>query len=226
MACTGELELVRLGLVWWCIGVELTLVFVLVEEEREKVKLAFVETVRCDCCDCCDSAEADRCRTSVLCCFLEWETARCGIAGTSDWAVGTLVCWIGATVKADDKWFGCGCADFFDDGDSASGLVGGVVLLVRAPSDISSSDLCEEPVEVADMGWISGALYESILVVWMSSTGLEILCRRVLAGSLVDWLRWGPALSAASILCLTLRVVNALAIDILSCLGGSSMISC
>jgi hypothetical protein len=36
---------------WWCVGVELTLVFVLVDEDREKVKLAFVERVRWDCWD-------------------------------------------------------------------------------------------------------------------------------------------------------------------------------
>jgi hypothetical protein len=68
---------------WWCIGVELTLVLVLVDEDREKVRLAFVETVRCD---CCDMPDVDRCRTRVLYCFLEWEAARCGITGASGWA--------------------------------------------------------------------------------------------------------------------------------------------
>jgi len=50
-------------------------------------------------------------------------------------------------------------------GDSTSGLVGGVVPFVSALSDMSSSDRCDEPVEDADTGWISGALYDSMLVV-------------------------------------------------------------
>jgi hypothetical protein len=50
---------------------------VLVEDEREKEKLAFVEALPRDCCDICD---ADRCRTSVLG-FRGCERARCGITG-------------------------------------------------------------------------------------------------------------------------------------------------
>jgi hypothetical protein len=83
----------------WYGAAELTLVLVLVEDEREKLKLAFVETVRWD---CCDNADADRCRTSVLYCFLEWETARCGITGASGWAAGAGVCWAG-TVKKQER---------------------------------------------------------------------------------------------------------------------------
>jgi hypothetical protein len=40
-----------------------------------------------------------------------------------------------------------------------------VVPDVSALSDMSSSDRCNEPVEEADMGWISGALYDSMFVV-------------------------------------------------------------
>lgn len=40
-----------------------TLVLVLLEDEREKVRLGLVETVRCEFADIVD---ADRCRTSVL----------------------------------------------------------------------------------------------------------------------------------------------------------------
>lgn len=151
----------------WYMGAELTLVLVLLEDDREKVMLAFVETVRCDCCDCCDIADVDRCRTRVLYCFLEWDAARCGTAGTAGTsgrgagAVG--VCWLG-TVKKQERWFGCGDMDRLGD-DSTSGLVGGVVPVVTALSDMSSSDLWEDPVEDADMGWMSGALYESMFVV-------------------------------------------------------------
>jgi hypothetical protein len=67
-------------------------------------------------------------------------------------------------VKKQDRWFGSGDRARLA-GDSISGLVGGVVPLVRALSDMSSSDLRDEPVEEADMGWISGALYDSMLVV-------------------------------------------------------------
>jgi hypothetical protein len=103
----------------------------------------------------------------VLYCFLEWEAARCGTTGASGRAAGAGVCcWTGATLKKQERWFGSGDRDLLA-GDSTSGLVGGVVPFVRALSDMdmSSSDLFDEPVEDADMGWISGALYESILVV-------------------------------------------------------------
>jgi hypothetical protein len=43
--------------------------------------------------------------------------------------------------------------------------VGGVVPDVSALSDMSSSDRRDEPMEEADMGWISGALYDRMLVV-------------------------------------------------------------
>lgn len=109
----------------------------------------------------------------MLYCFLEWEAARCGTTGASGRAVGAGVCcccccccWTGATLKKQERWFGSGDRDLLA-GDSTSGLVGGVVPFVRALSDMdmSSSDLCDELVEDADMGWISGALYESMLVV-------------------------------------------------------------
>jgi len=96
--------------------------------------------------------------------------------------------------------------------------VGGVVPAVRALSDMSSSDLCEEPAEEAvfDCAKRSGALYESMLVVWMSSTGLEILLR-IEAPEPLELLRWGELLrSAVWRLCLTRRFVKARAIDILS----------
>jgi hypothetical protein len=141
---------------------ELTLVLVLVDEDREKEKLAFVETVRCD---CCDNPDADRCRTSVLYRFLvEWEGARCGTSGASGWAAGATVCWPGV-VKKQERWFGSGDRDLFAEDDSTSGLVGGVVPDVSALSDMSSSDFCDEPVEEADLRWMSGALYDSMFVV-------------------------------------------------------------
>jgi hypothetical protein len=56
-----------------------------------------------------------------------------------------------------------------------SGLVGGDEALVGA-SDMPSSDCADEAVDAADLGKRSGALYESMLVVWTSSIGAEILC--------------------------------------------------
>jgi hypothetical protein len=122
---------------------------VLVDEDREKVKLAFVETVRWD---CWDSPDADRCRTSVLYFFVECEAARCGTTGASGRGAGAgICCWVGATVKKQERWFGSGDRDLLA-GDSTSGLVGGVVPFVKALSDMSSSDLGDEPVDDADMG--------------------------------------------------------------------------
>jgi hypothetical protein len=199
---------------WWGVGVELTLVLVLVEDEREKVKLAFVEMVRCD---CWDMPDADRCRTRVLYCFFEWEGARCGITGASGrWTGAAAGICCGGAVKKQERWFGSGDRDLLA-GDSISGLVGGVVPLVTALSDMSSSDRCDEPVEDADMGLMSGALYDSMLVVWMSSMGFEILWRREPTDALVELARLGAfSASAAFILCLTRRVVNALAIDMMA----------
>lgn len=78
---------------------ELTLVLVLVDEDREKEKLAFVETVRCD---CWDMPDVDRCRTRVLYCFLvEWEGARCGTRGASGCVAGAVVCWPGLVKKQE-----------------------------------------------------------------------------------------------------------------------------
>ena len=148
----------------WYVGAAelvLTLVLVLVEEEREKEKLAFVDTVRWDCWDIPDS---DRCRTSVLY-FFGWDGARCGTTGVLDCEAGARVCCWLAVLKKTDRWFGSGHKALFPGEDSTSGLVGGVVPLVSALSDMSSSDLCDEPVEAADMGWISGALYDSMFVV-------------------------------------------------------------
>lgn len=73
-------------------------------------------------------------------------------------------------------------------GKGESGLVGGVMeAVVKAASD-SSSDLVELPDDAADLGYKSGALYESMFVVWMSSTGAEILCLME-SGALVVLLR-------------------------------------
>lgn len=139
---------------WWSCGVVVelwvvTLVLVLEEEEREKVRLALVETVRWD---CADMPEAERWRTRVLWGFLEWERARCGtVCGAVDCVVGGGV-WPGG-VKKVERWFGAGDGDMDLLGvDSISGLVGGVEPFVRALSDMSSSDLGKEPVEEADMG--------------------------------------------------------------------------
>lgn len=120
-------------------------------------------------------------------------------------------------MKKQERWFGSGDIDLLA-GDSISGLVGGVVPLVTALSDMSSSDRCEEPVEDADMGLMSGALYDSMLVVWMRLMGLDILWRREPTGPLVvELLRLGSfSTSAAWMLCLTRRVVNARAIDMVA----------
>lgn len=156
----------------------------LLEGDRENVKLAFVETVRRD---CSDMADMDRCRPRLSYGFFEWESARCGITGASDRAGGCGV-FTGA-VKRADRWFGSADRDLLGD-DSTSGLVGGVVPFVTPLSDMSSSDLCEEPVEGAVMGWMSGALYDSILVVWMSSIGFEILWRIEPTDPFIEVLRW------------------------------------
>lgn len=110
----------------------------------------------------------------------------------------------------------CGCDCLEDLGDeSISGLVGGVEFEVATPSEKSSSGLGEEVV-VVDEGdvsvWMSGALYDSMFVVCVRAMGLEILLRSEEA-PLVELLRSTPALSR---LCLTLRVVNALAMDMLA----------
>ena len=98
---------------------------------------------------------------------------------------------------------------------SISGLVGGDDALVGALSDNSSSERCDESVELAVFGTISGALYDSILVVWINSTGAEILWRMEPTLPLVVLLRCGVVLPSASMrLCLTRRVVNALVIAI------------
>jgi hypothetical protein len=61
--------------------------------------------------------------------------------------------------------------------------VGGdeAAVLVGLSESESSSDLVEELLEAGDVslcaGRMSGALYESMLVVWMSSSGPEILLR-------------------------------------------------
>ena len=149
----------------WYVGAAelvLTLVLVLVEEEREKEKLAFVDTVRWDFWDIPDS---DRCRTRVLY-FFGWDGARCGTTGVLDGEAGARVCCWLVVLKKADRWFGSGDNVLFPGDDSTSGLVGGVLPLVSALSDMSSSDLCDEPAEEADMGWwISGALYDSMFVV-------------------------------------------------------------
>jgi hypothetical protein len=125
--------------------------------------------------------------------FFECETLRCGITGASDCAGGAGV--RPETVNIDDRCFGSGDRDLFGD-DSTSGLVGGVVPFVTALSDISSSDLCEDPVDVADKGLIFGALYDNMLVVWMSSTGLEILWRIEPTDPFNELLRWGASSAA------------------------------
>jgi hypothetical protein len=69
-------------------------------------------------------------------------------------------------------------------------------------------------VELAVLG-MSGALYDSIFVVYISSTGAEILWR-IDPAAFVVLLRWGRTSASARVrLCLTRRVVNALAMDIL-----------
>lgn len=87
----------------------------------------------------------------------------------------------------------------------------------------SSSDLTDELREETDRfrGSMSGALYESMLVVWTSSIGAEILFRieAWLGTALVVWLlcsisRSFALLAAAiSVLSFTRRVVKALDID-------------
>jgi len=67
-------------------------VLVLVEllDDREKVKLDLVETVRVD---CSDRREADRCRTRPSYDFLVCDGARCGMAGASGDAAGAAALW-------------------------------------------------------------------------------------------------------------------------------------
>lgn len=182
---------------------------VLAEDDLEKVMLAFVETERCD---CSDMRELERCRTKLSYDFLVWEAARWGITGVS--TLGDAL-FPSGTVKKDDRWFGL--ADNDRLGVSTSGLVGGEDAVVCV-SDNSSSDLCEDVVELAVFGKISGALYDNMLVVWISSMGAEILWRIDPTALLVVLLRCGllSAASAAIRLCLTRRVVKALAIDMLA----------
>jgi hypothetical protein len=97
---------------------------------------------------------------------------------------------------------------------------------VCALSESSSSDLVDEAVDDAVLGWMSGALYDSIFVVWMSSTGAEILLRIEL-NALVVLLRCGipSASAAAEMLCLFRRVVKALVIvDILTFCSRRAMV--
>lgn len=69
-------------------------------------------------------------------------------------------------------------------------------------------------MELAVLG-MSGALYDSIFVVYISSTGAEILWR-IDPAAFVVLLRWGRTSASARVrLCLTRRVVNALVMDIL-----------
>jgi hypothetical protein len=79
-------------------------------------------------------------------------------------------------------------------------------------------------VELAVLG-MSGALYDSILVVYMSSTGAEILWR-IDPAAFVVLLRCGNTSASESVrLCLTRRVVNALAMDILVAEGLDEEVS-
>jgi len=59
---------------------DVVLVLVEVDDEREKLKLALVDTVRVD---RSDRREAERCRASPSCDFLVCDGARCGMAGSS-----------------------------------------------------------------------------------------------------------------------------------------------
>lgn len=67
----------------WCeVGTDMcdvAVVLVLADDEREKVKLALVDTVRFD---CSDMRDADRCRFSASYdAFLVCDGARCGMTG-------------------------------------------------------------------------------------------------------------------------------------------------
>lgn len=119
---------------------------------------------------------------------MAWEGARCGTVGGVDCAAGARDSSV--RVKKLERWFGLGVGDMdlFGD-DSMSGLVGGVVPFVTALSDMSSSDRGDEPVDEADIGWMSGALYDNMLVVWTSWMGFEILLRIEPTDPLVELLR-------------------------------------
>ena len=87
--------------------------------------------------------------------------------------------------------------------------------MVGAESD-SSSDRVVEAGDAEALGKRSGALYESMLVVWMSSTGAEILLRMLVPrGRDRVLLRLGIESEVRSTLFLALRVVNARARAIL-----------
>lgn len=101
--------------------------------------------------------------------------------------------------------------------EAISGLVGGDEALVRLPSE--SSEVLEDGEE-ADLGYRSGALYASILVVCVNSVGPEILWRidpEYPRRLLVVLLRCGidPFDSFKSIEGFARRVVNARASDML-----------
>lgn len=139
---------------WWVEDArEVADVLVLADDEREKVRLALVDTVRLD---CSDKREADRWRFSdSYVPLLVWDGARCGIAGASDFVAGTAAC--GDAVKYVDNRFGSGDAHRWV---GTSGLVGGDEAAVRAPSERLSSDLADEAEAVGEtvLGKMSGAL--------------------------------------------------------------------
>lgn len=81
--------------------------------------------------------------------------------------------------------------------DESSGEVTGEEVSDGALSESLPED-CD--VKLAVRGRISGALYESILVVDTSSTGAEILCLIVPAGNcFVVMLRWGSGADISGI---------------------------
>lgn len=87
-------------------------------------------------------------------------------------------------------------------------------------SESTSDRVDNDEVEVAVLGsfWMSGALYESMFVVWTNSTGPDILLRMgPEIDPLTELLRLGlPSASPPPPKTLARRVVNALARDIVA----------
>ena len=110
---------------------------VLPEDEREKLKLGFDDSVPCD---CSDKRDIDRCLLMIsldLEGFAVWEGDLFGISGLLTGVTG-----LPGAVKYWERWFGSGDIGRFG-AIGTSGLVGGEDPAVWAPSERSSSHLLD-----------------------------------------------------------------------------------